>query len=84
MDSSVRQHGGKGVRARDPSTDSTLPDFSGLAETLPEMIPATALPGYLGHVYRAKYLSNLRYMGAGPRAFKLGRRVFHLKADVID
>ena len=84
MHPSVEQHGVRGARAREPSTESTWPDFSQLAESLPEIIPATALPGLLGNVYSAKYLSNLRHIGAGPRAYKLKRRVFHLKADVLD
>ena len=62
---------------------TVFPDLTKLSEALPEMIPATALPGLLGNVYTAKYLSNLRHIGAGPRAYRLGRKIVHLRADVI-
>lgn len=80
--SSGGQHGGRGVRARVSSIDFSAPDFTQLAETLPEMIPATELPRLLGHIYTAKYLSNLRWIGKGPRCFKLGHKVFYLREDV--
>jgi len=61
-----------------------FPDLTKLNDALPEMIPAMELPGLLGNVYTAKYLSNLRHLGAGPRAYKLGRKVIHMRADVVN
>ena len=83
MDSSVGQHGGEGVRAKIPSIGLILPDFSRLAEELPSIVPATELPRLLGNIYTAKYLANLRWMGKGPRSFKLGRKVVHMREDVL-
>lgn len=89
MNSSVEVNGGKGVRGREPATgytDTTTitsPDFTQLAESLPEMIPATELPRLLGGIYSAKYFANLRWMGKGPRSFKLGHKVLYLREDII-
>ena len=60
------------------------PDFSQLAEALPAVIRAAELPKLLGNIYTAKYFANLRWMGKGPRSFRLGHKIFHLRQDVID
>lgn len=57
--------------------------FSSLAASLPELIPAKELPRLLGDVYSRKYFNNLRWMNKGPRHFKLGHKVIHLKEDVL-
>ncbi|CAK7007515.1 MAG: hypothetical protein DELT_00303 [Desulfovibrio sp.] len=59
------------------------PDFSALTEVLPPLIPATELPRLLGGLYTSKTLANMRWMGKGPKAFKLGHKVIHLREDVI-
>ena len=85
---SVGQCGGKVLQAKGISKDFTglakeLPDFSQLAETLPFVIPATELSKALGNIYTAKYFANLRWLGKGPRYYKLGHKIFYLRSDVI-
>lgn len=60
-----------------------FPDISQLAETLPAIIPAVELPRVLGNIYTAKYFGNLRWMGKGPKACKLGHKVVYLRSDVL-
>ena len=55
-----------------------------LAETWPPIISAEELPRLLGGLYTKKTLANMRWQGTGPRAFKIGRKVFHLRQDVVD
>jgi len=60
---------------------TTTPDFSSL--DLPALIPATELPRLLGGLYTKKTLANMRWQGVGPKALKIGRKVAHLRADVV-
>ena len=91
MNSSVEVNGGKGARGREPATgytdttSITSPDFSGLVETLPPIIPATELSRWLGGLYSKKTLNNMRHLKKGPRSFRLkgGRKLFSLREDVI-
>ncbi|MDL2210671.1 hypothetical protein LJC26_07710 [Desulfovibrio sp. OttesenSCG-928-O18] len=57
--------------------------FEALAAALPPIIPATELPRLLGGLYTAKTLANKRWAGNGPKAFKLGRKVVHMREDII-
>ena len=52
-------------------------------DSLPPIIPATELPRLLGGLYTKKTLSNMRWMGKGPKSFKIGHKVIHLREDVI-
>ena len=63
---------------------SKLPDLTALADGWPPIIPATELSRLLGGLYTSKTLGNLRWMGKGPRAFRLGRKVVHQRQDVIE
>ena len=63
---------------------SKITKFSSLAATLPELIPAQDLPRLLGGIYSRKYFSNMRWMNKGPRHYKLGRKIMHLKGDVLN
>jgi hypothetical protein len=77
MDCDERNSGG-GVRA-------TLPDFTQLTESLPAIIPATQLSRLLGGLYTRKTLSNMRWLGRGPKAYRAakGRKLFHTREDII-
>jgi hypothetical protein len=64
------------------STTKT-PDFSRFFEDFPPIIPASMLPRLLEDAYTKKTLANMRWMGKGPKAHKLGRKVVYLRKDVV-
>lgn len=60
---------------------NTLPQE--FIDSLPPIIARTCLPKLLGGAIAYQTLCNYATKGHGPLAFKMGKRVYYRKADVI-
>jgi len=59
------------------------PDFSGLKENLPPIIPRSDIQRYLGNLFSPGYLENLDSAGRGPKRIRINKRICYLREDFL-
>jgi hypothetical protein len=65
------------------SKDNLSSSHTKTSGSMPELIGRSAMEDYFPGVLYGKTLANLASQGRGPRAYKIGRRVYYKSEDLM-